>query len=118
MPGRERRRLGAVTKPQLLEHMPDMRLHGGLADHKPFGDLAVAEPLREQREHLALALAQGAERIGSGSRAPREVAAAAGRPSTAAILGSPRPAPSTASISSSGAMSLSRYPAAPTRSEA
>ena len=97
--GCERCCLRAIAQPQLLQHVPHVRLDRGLADHQPLGDLAVAQALRRA------------------ARAPRARAAtgrrpAARRPRAATTTGSPE---STASTSSPGGMSLSRYPAAPTR---
>ena len=39
--GRKRRGFRAVAHPQLLQHVPHVRLHRRLRDHESFGDLAV-----------------------------------------------------------------------------
>ena len=49
---------GAVTHPQFRVRVEQMRLHGGLADEQPPRRLAVGTTLRDQREHLELALAE------------------------------------------------------------
>jgi hypothetical protein len=54
--------LRPVAEAQLLEDVAHVRLDRGLADHEPLGDLAVAEAIGHQREHLTHGL--GAKRNG------------------------------------------------------
>jgi len=65
----ERRRLGAVAKAQLLEHVSHVRLDRRLGDEQPLGDLAVAQAGAQQREHLVLALGELRETLERGSLA-------------------------------------------------
>jgi hypothetical protein len=48
-------------------------VHGVLAHHEPFGDLAVRQPVREQAQHLALARRERIARqvVAGGEEAPR-----------------------------------------------
>src|SRR6185295_3162371 len=47
---------------ELVEDVPDVLLHGGVADHEGLSDPAVGLPLRHRCENLALARAQQLER--------------------------------------------------------
>jgi len=63
MTRRDRRRFRPVPDPELLEHVPDVGLDGGLAHAEPLGDLPVPQAVGEQRQHLPLAVAQHRERV-------------------------------------------------------
>jgi hypothetical protein len=54
-------RVNAVAHAQLHEDPLHVGLDRGLLDHQLLGDLAVAEPARQQRQHVALARGQLAE---------------------------------------------------------
>ena len=53
-------RLGARARLQLGQDSGDMMLDGLGAGREPLGDLAVAQPLSQQEEHLELAIGQPA----------------------------------------------------------
>ena len=55
--------LHAVTQAELGEDAADVRLHRGLAHELARGDLGVAQAGGDGRENVALALAEGAERL-------------------------------------------------------
>ena len=46
------------TKPSLSRDVLDVRRDGPLGDHQRLSDLVIAEPLRDQRRHLALSRRQ------------------------------------------------------------
>src|SRR4051812_18868307 len=46
--------LRPVAQPDLGEHVVDVRLHRGLADHQLLRDLAVGQALGDQPQHLGL----------------------------------------------------------------
>ena len=55
---RQHRRLRAVPDAQLRARDAHATSRSPLADHEVLGDLAVAKAVRQQREHLALAIAE------------------------------------------------------------
>ena len=67
VPHREDDRLELRVHPELREDVPDVRLHGLLADEQPLGDPVVADPLGEQPQHLELALGELAEELARAS---------------------------------------------------
>src|SRR5690606_12064323 len=50
--------LDAVVQLQLAQGVLHVVLDGAVGEHQPVGDLASGEPLRDQPEHLGLALGQ------------------------------------------------------------
>src|SRR5947209_10205316 len=74
--GGEQCRLDPAADLQLAQDVGHVRLDAFLRTAKLEGDLLVAKPPGEQRQHLALALAQTGERVGRGQRgraAPQRV---------------------------------------------
>jgi len=75
--GGGRARLAAACHPELAQDRRDVVVDCLRRDDQPLCDLRVAEPLREQRQHLELAVRQpGRILAGRCPRPPREVALA------------------------------------------
>src|SRR5438093_11964717 len=55
---REHDRLDAVTEPELLEDVRDVRLDGGVADVELSSDLGIREAAGDQAKHVELPLRQ------------------------------------------------------------
>src|SRR3712207_2752351 len=58
---------GAVVGAELGEDLADVELDGALGDEEPLGDLLVAQPPRDEPEHLDL---PGRQRLGVAPVAP------------------------------------------------
>src|SRR5215207_8089019 len=65
-------RCGAGCAPEFVPDVRDMTVHGVMADRDAFGDLAVAQPVGDEREDLALASRQQRGRGGVGCVGTRE----------------------------------------------
>ena len=93
-----RRGLGPVDHAQRRQDGGDVGLHGLLGHAEAFGDLAVAQAVAHQPQHLALARRQGAEQgpcrppAPASARAARRRAAGAGRRVAAGRSAPARPA--------------------------
>src|SRR4051812_18223477 len=59
-------RLGTIGHVELLEDVLQMELHGVLAYRKPLGDAGIRKSFGDQREKLALALREAAQRVRRG----------------------------------------------------
>ena len=97
---REPDQVGPAVQAELLHHVLAVRHRGLHADAQQFGDLLVAAPLRDELQHLLLAVGQRARRgpsarappTGSARASPRAPRPGRGRGRRAGRRGSPRSA--------------------------
>src|SRR3954469_22666971 len=72
-------RLGAIGHAKLLEDVLQMELHGVLAYRKPLRDAGIRKSFGDQREKLALAVREAAERVRRRSGGSTALAGGAGK---------------------------------------
>ena len=121
--------LDSIAQPQFVEHPADVRLHGGLGEHQPGGDLGVRQPgatsIRISRSRAVSSSSSGGSAPGPRPAAPLPGAGRCGKNASSsrrvtlgATTASPLATARIAASSSGGGTSFSKNPLAPARSPA